>query len=207
MSCPQVVVFDLGRVLLDFDYRIATDRLAPRCALSSDELRRLLDQSPLLHRYESGQLSDEQFFAEFQSAAAFRGDLATFAPVFGDIFTPIDPMIRLQAELRDREVPTILFSNTNDLAVRHIRKSYPFFAGFVGYVFSYQHGAMKPDPRLYEVVERTAGCAGAALFYLDDRPENVEAAHARGWQAIVHVAPEASRRALQAAGLITSARE
>ena len=202
MTGPQAVVFDLGRVLLDFDYRIATNRLAQHCALSSDELRRLLDQSPLLHRYESGQLSNEQFFAEFQSAAGFRGDLATFAPIFDDIFTPIEPMVLLHAELRARDVPTFIFSNTNHLQVSHIRQRYPFFAGFSGYVFSYQHGAMKPDPRLYEVVERTAGCAGAALFYLDDRPENVEVARARGWQAIVHVASEASRRALQAAGLI-----
>ena len=202
MSPPQVVVFDLGRVLLDFDYRIATDRLAQHCALSSDEIRRLLDQSPLLHRFESGQLSDEQFFAEFQSAAAFRGDLAAFGPIFGDIFTPVEPMIRLHAELRARDVPTFVFSNTNDLAVRHIRKRYPFFTGFVGYVFSYQHGVMKPDARLYEVVERTAGCAGGALFYLDDRPENVEVALGRGWHAVVHVSPETSRRALQAAGLI-----
>lgn len=202
MTRPQAVVFDLGRVLLDFDYRIATNRLAQHCALSSDELRRLLDQSPLLHRYESGQLSNEQFFAEFQSAAGFRGDLATFAPIFDDIFTPIEPMVLLHAELRTRDVPTFIFSNTNHLQVSHIRQRYPFFAGFSGYVFSYQHGAMKPDPRLYEVVERTAGCAGAALFYLDDRPENVEVARARGWQAIVHVTSEASRRALQAAGLI-----
>lgn len=202
MSPPKAVVFDLGRVLLDFDYRIATDRLAQRCALSSEELRRLLDQSPLLHRYEAGRLSDEQFFAEFQSAAAFRGDLAAFAPIFGDIFTPIEPMIRVHADLRARGVPTFVFSNTNNLAVRHIRQCYPFFTGFSGYVFSYQHNAMKPDARLYEVVERAAGDAGGALFYLDDRPENVEAARARGWQAILHVAPETSRRALQAAGLI-----
>jgi FMN phosphatase YigB (HAD superfamily) len=202
MSPPKAVVFDLGRVLLDFDYRIATDRLAQRCALSSEELRRLLDQSPLLHRYEAGQLSDEQFFAEFQSAASFRGDLAAFAPIFGDIFTPIEPMIRLHADLRARGVPTFIFSNTNNLAVRHIRQRYPFFAGFSGYVFSYQHNAMKPEARLYEVVERTVGGAGGALFYLDDRSENVEAARARGWQAILHVAPETSRRDLQAAGLI-----
>jgi len=202
MSSPKAVVFDLGRVLLDFDYRIAIGRLAEQCALSSEQLRHLLDQSPLLHRYESGQLSDEQFFAEFQSAAAFRGDLAAFAPIFGDIFTPIEPMIRLHADLRARDVPTFIFSNTNDLAVRHIRRCYPFFASFTGYVFSYQHGAMKPDPRLYEVVEQTAGCASDALFYLDDRLENVEAAHARGWQAVVHVSPETSRQVLQAAGLL-----
>jgi FMN phosphatase YigB (HAD superfamily) len=202
MSLPKAVIFDLGRVLLDFDYRIALGRLAERCALSRDELGQLLDQSPLLHRYESGQLSDEQFFAEFQSAAGFRGDLASFASTFGDIFAPIEPMVRLHADLCARGVPTFVFSNTNNLAVRHIREAYPFFAQFRGYVLSYQHGAMKPDPRLYEVVERTTGCAGPELFYLDDRPENIEVAQPRGWQAVVHVSPAASRHAIEGTGLL-----
>jgi FMN phosphatase YigB (HAD superfamily) len=202
MSPPKAVVFDIGRVLLDFDYRIAIRRLAEHCDLSAEQLRRLLDQSPLLHRYESGQLSDDQFFAEFRSAAGFRGDLARFAGLFRDIFTPIEPMVHLQAEVKARGVPTFIFSNTNPLQFGHIREQYPFFSGFSGFVLSFEHGAMKPDPRLYEVVERVTGRAGAELFYLDDRPENVEAARARGWRGIVHVAPDTSRGALEAAGLL-----
>ena len=202
MSLPKAVVFDIGHVLLDFDYRIAIGRLAEHCALNTEQLRHLLDQSPLLHRYECGHLSDQQFFAEFQAAAAFQGDLAAFAALFGDIFRPIEPMVLLHAELRARGVPTFIFSNTNHLQFGHIRRHFPFFDQFNGYVLSFEHRAMKPDARLYAVVERTTGCAGSELFYLDDRPENVEAARARGWQALLHVTPGASRRAVEATGLL-----
>jgi HAD superfamily hydrolase (TIGR01509 family) len=202
MTSPKAVVFDIGRVLLDFDYRIAIARLADHCALTADQLRHLLDQSPLLHRYESGHLSDAEFFARFQSAAAFRGDLEAFAALFRDIFTPIEPMVRLHARLRERGVPTFVLSNTNHLQFGHIRQRYSFFAGFSACVLSFEHGVMKPDPRLYEVLERVSGRTGPELFYLDDRPENIDTARARGWQAIVHENPEASHRAVQATGLL-----
>ncbi len=58
-------------------------------------------------------------------------------------------MIALHAELRGRGVPTYIFSNTNDLAIEHIRRNFPFFKNFVGYIYSYEIGAMKPDARIY----------------------------------------------------------
>jgi FMN phosphatase YigB (HAD superfamily) len=57
---------------------------------------------------------------------------------------------------------------------------------------SYEHGWMKPDPKLYQVVERQSGQRGPAILYIDDRPENVEAGAQRGWQTILHVDPERS---------------
>ena len=61
---------------------------------------------------------------------------------------------------------------------------------------------MKPDAGLYEALEQLAGLRGAELFYLDDVLENVEAARRRGWQAVVHMSSEASRAAIQRAGLL-----
>ena len=95
-------------------------------------------------------------------------------------------MVQLQAALRQRGLPAYVFSNTNELAVGHIRRSFPFYANFDGYILSYEHGAMKPDARLYEVVERQSGRRGAEILYLDDRPENIAAGAARGWQVILH---------------------
>ena len=66
-------------------------------------------------------------------------------------------MVQLQAALRQRGLPTYVFSNTNELAAEHIRRNFPFYANFDGYILSYEHGAMKPDARLYEVVERQSG--------------------------------------------------
>lgn len=202
MPVPRVVVFDLGKVLLDFDYHIAADQLARRSAASAAEILQLINQSTLLHRYETGLLTDAQFFAEVQAAVDFQGSLEEFGQLFGDIFTPIQPMVDLHAEVCARQIPTYVFSNTNGLAVRHVRRRYPFFRSFSGHVFSYEHQAMKPAPRLYAVLETLAGCAGPQVFYLDDRLENVEGGLLRGWQAILHQSPESTRAALEKAGVL-----
>jgi 2-haloacid dehalogenase len=201
-STPQVVVFDLGKVLLDFDYRIAAGKLAARSDLSVAEVHAFINQSPLLHAYETGLLTKETFFAEVRRTTGFRGELGEFAAIFGDIFTPITDMIELHAALRGRGIPTYIFSNTNELAVSHIRQHFPFFGGFDGHVFSYEHGAMKPDAKLYEVVEGMSRRRGGEILYLDDRPENVAAGAARGWQTILHAEPGKSRAAIQALGLL-----
>src|SRR5258708_2052505 len=104
--------------------------------------------------------------------------------------SPMDEMVELHAALRRKKIPTFIFSNTNEIAVGHIRRSFPFFSELDGYILSYQHGAMKPKAKLYEVVEEMTKRRGADILYLDDRPENVEAGAARGWRVILQETPE-----------------
>ena len=199
---PTAVIFDLGKVLLEFDYGIVARRLAAHSGRDAEQIRGLLDQSPLLFRFESGQMTNDEFFREVSALTDYTGAFEEFADIFGDIFTAIHPMIDLHAQLRTRGVPTFIFSNTNDLAVRHIRANFPFFAQFTDYIYSHEAGAMKPDHRIYELVERRTQCRGAELLYLDDRKENVDAGAARGWRVVHHQTPEQTIAAVRAAGLL-----
>lgn len=201
MPPPKAVVFDLGKVLLDFDYGVGLRRMLPRVHLGLDQLNGLLNQSPLLHRYETGELTTSEFFRQFQAATRFQGDLEDFAGLFADIFTAMPPMVALHEQLHRSGVPTYILSNTNELAVRHIRQQFPFFSRFNGHVLSFEHRAMKPAAHLYAVAEDLAALRGPDLLFLDDRPENVAAALARGWRAVVHQDPAESRAHLLAAGL------
>jgi FMN phosphatase YigB (HAD superfamily) len=201
MSAPPVVVFDLGKVLVDFDYRIAAEKIAQRSRFTPRQVQDLLDHSPLLYRFETGMMSREEFYGEVCAACGFSGNLDGFCATFADIFSEIKPMIALHAALRAAQVPTYIFSNTNDIAAGHIRARFPFFSHFNGYVLSYQHGAMKPAPKIYEVLEAQTGRKGKDIVYLDDRPENVEAGLARGWRALVHETPEKTIPALRQLGL------
>ena len=201
MKTPEAVVFDLGKVLIEFDWWRAARALAAHSDLPAEAVHRVLLQTPALMDYETGHTTTEEFFAAVGAGIGFRGDLAAFDPLFTGIFDPITDMISLHADLRACGVPTYIFSNTNDLAIRHVRQNYPFFAGFDGYVLSYEHRAMKPHAALYEVVEKVTGRQGAALAYLDDRPENIATARQRGWHAILHETPAASRAALRQRGL------
>jgi HAD superfamily hydrolase (TIGR01493 family) len=198
-----VAVFDLGKVLVDFDYGIAAGRLAARSNLDAAAVRRLIDQSPLLLRYETGLMTREEFFAEVRQASGFGGTLEEFSGFFADVFTAIPSMIELQAALRRSGVPTYIFSNTNDLAVAHIRRHFPFFATFDAHVLSYEHRSMKPEPRIYEVVEAVTGCREGAILYIDDRLENIETGRARGWETIHHLDPVATIARVRELGLPT----
>ena len=187
------VVFDLGKVLVDFDYDIAIPRIAARSTLPPAEVKKFFFQSHLLVDYESGRLTRQEFFEAVCKATGFRGTIEEFGELFADIFMPIPPMIELHAGLRHRGIPTYIFSNTNDLAIEHIRQNFPFFRDFDGYIFSYKVKAMKPDAKIYEALEKLAGRHGADILYIDDRPENVAAGVARGWGTILHETPEKKR--------------
>ena len=190
----RAVVFDLGKVLVDFDYGIAVRKLAANSAASVEEVRHVIDQSPLLFRYEGGQMSTQEFFEEVRRLIGFRGEFPEFAAAFADIFSEMPEMIRLQQELRARAFPTFILSNTNDIAVRHIRRRFPFFANFTGYVLSYEQSALKPHRKIYEITEQHAGVSGGEILFIDDRVENVEGASQLGWQTICHRSAEESIR-------------
>jgi len=193
----SIVAFDLGKVLLDFDYSIAARKLAAHCPMSLPEIRTLIEQSQFVIDYETGRLSRQEFYRRVRQLTGFSGNLEEFGEFFADIFTEMPAMTALQAELRQRGFPTYIFSNTNDLAIEHVRRSFPFFANFDGYIFSYEVGTMKPDPLIYEALEKLSGRRGADIVYLDDRPENVAGGAARGWRAILHESPEKTRDALE----------
>jgi FMN phosphatase YigB (HAD superfamily) len=199
---PSVVVFDLGKVLVDFDYTIAAKKIAAKGTLLAEKIYEFIALSPLLFKYETGLITREEFFGAVCEATGYCGDIEEFGGFFADIFTPIDPMVELHSALRKAGIPTYIFSNTNDLAVSHIRKNFPFFNNFDGYILSYEVGAMKPDAKIYEALETMAGKRGPDVLYLDDRLENVSAGAARGWQVILQETPEKTLAAIRKLGLL-----
>lgn len=197
-----VFIFDLGKVLVDFDYSIAARKVAARSEKAPEDLHAFLGSSPLLVDYESGRLTRQTFYEAIRDAIGFRGDLAEFGSYFADIFAEMPETISLQADLRRRGFKTYVFSNTNDLAIEHVRRNFPFFTNFDGYIYSYEVGAMKPLPKIYEAMEAMCGKRGADLVYIDDRAENIAAGAARGWRAILHETPAKTKARLASMGVI-----
>ena len=57
METPIIVVFDLGKVLVDFDYSIAIPRIVAHSTLSLAGIKTFFFHSHLLVDYESGRLT------------------------------------------------------------------------------------------------------------------------------------------------------
>jgi len=203
MALPKTIVFDLGKVLLDFDYSIAARRIAAKARFEGDISQFFTAHSELLVRYETGLISSFEFYKSICRVTGFSGSFEEFGGYFGDIFTEISPMVNFQSKLRRSGFPTFIFSNTNELAVDHIRRAFPFFENFDGFIFSYEHHSMKPAPKIYEVVEGQTGRTGSEILYLDDRLENIDAGRARGWQVLLQESPEQSLAQAATLGLPT----
>lgn len=199
---PEIVVFDLGKVLVDFDYSIAARRIGAKSRLTETEMSAYLAESPWLVRYETGLVGRKEFYEAIRTETGFSGTLEEFSEYFADIFTEIVPMTVLHAALRSRGVKTYIFSNTNDLAVEHIRARFPFFSGFDGYIYSYEVGAMKPMTPIYEALEKLTGRRAAQILYIDDREENIAAGAARGWHTILQTDPAITRDGVAKWGLL-----
>ena len=198
----RVVAFDIGKVLLDFDYSILVRKMAPRSRLDVPALEQLLDQSPLLEKYESGQMNCDEFFLSVQQETGYKGALEEFAALFEDIFTPISEVIAMHEQISASGLPAYTLSNTNAMAVRHIQHTYPFWSRFTGHVLSYEHGSLKPEKEIYEAFERVSGFSAGSIAYLDDREENIVVAKERGWEAIQYLNPQQVLRAFQAWDLL-----
>ena len=196
-----IFIFDLGKVLVDFDYSIAAAKISAR-SVNPPELHQFFHNlGPLLEQFETGLIARQEFFEIIREAVGFQGSPAEFAEYFARIFAPITPMIELQAALRSCGFRTYIFSNTNYLAIEHIRRDFPFFQNFDGYILSYEVKALKPQPAIYEAMELMCGSRGADLLYIDDRPENIAAGAARGWRTILHETPEKTRARLVELGV------
>ena len=189
MNSSAVVLFDLGKVLVDFDWAIVAGRIAPHSRFSADQLLDGLRTSPLLPAYELGRLSSREFFEQVRDLIAYRGSINEFAAQFGDMFSEIPEMTALHARVRAAGFSTYIFSNTNDFAIRFVREHFPFFANFDGYFLSYELGVMKPESGIYERAEQVTGRTGESILYVDDHGPNVDAAKARGWRTVLHVTP------------------
>ncbi len=184
LKIPEVVVFDLGKVLLDFDYDIAIRRFVERSDAEIDKVRELINSS-VQYDYESGKITTDDFFTYVKNGAGFQGDRSEFIDLFSGIFSPMKIMLKLFNRVKIAGIPTCVFSNTNEIAIQYISKQYPFYGDFDFYVLSFQEKGMKPDEPIYRVVEKKTMKSGESILYIDDRLENIETGNRLGWQTVL----------------------
>jgi 2-haloacid dehalogenase len=121
-----------------------------------------------------------------------------------DMASPAIPRsVRLLRALRARGVPVFALTNFGIGSFDHALAHYDFLGEFDRAFVSGRLGVIKPDPRIYEIVEQEGGVAPAALLFADDRSDNITAARARGWQTHLFTHPEGWAARLVAEGLLT----
>jgi putative hydrolase of the HAD superfamily len=182
----KVLLFDLGRVLVDFDHERSVQQVAALTGLERTVISKLLFQDGLQWQYERGAVSTDALHAMLQNLARGRQfTVAELAFAASDIFAPIAVMHDLVWKLNARGVRMILVSNTCEAHFDYCFARYPVLQCFQAHVLSYKVKAMKPEPEFYAAALRLAGAPPAECLFIDDLPVNISAAEAAGMRGVV----------------------
>lgn len=177
----RAVLFDIGNVLLKFDFSVALAKVAAECGVHDpvDVLARI-DQIKL--GYEDGQIDRPTFLRGVFDLLRYRGTEAQFISAWEEIFDPNEPMIALVRQLHGR-LPLYLLSNTSDIHRDYFFRHYPFFQCFAAGIYSYEVRASKPNRDIFEITAQRLGIEPETTFFIDDLLPNIEAARAFGFRA------------------------
>lgn len=177
--CAMNILFDIGNVLLRFDYKEALHALIPPELGDAAERLRLLDEKR--DDLESGRISAEKFTAWALPTLGSKASAEEFIAAWRSIFTPIPETWKLAEKWANQGHRLILFSNINAIHHPWIFEAYSVFQHFHGAVMSYQIGCMKPLAGFYETAIAQYDLIPEETFYIDDLPANIAAGEHYGF--------------------------
>jgi len=179
----RAVIFDLGKVVVNFDFQRGYRALEGLCPYATPEIRRRLSATDLVERFETGLIEPREFVAQFSSILDLRAGYDDFCRIWSSIFTdtlvPEAMLEGLAARYR-----LLLLSNTNAIHFEMIRENYPLLRHFHHLILSFEVRAMKPRPEIYRAAVARAGCRPEECFYTDDIAAFVTAARSEGIDAV-----------------------
>jgi putative hydrolase of the HAD superfamily len=184
------IVFDLGKVLCPFDWKIAYRRLLPH--LPAEKACLLLQDRKAFEEFfrepsialETGIIDFGRFQLVIQEALGISLNADEFRLIWCDIFQLDEEMVALGESL-SRRYRTWLASNTNQAHYEWILARFPRVAFFRDAALSYELGVMKPHPDYYEKVIRKFEIVPAHSVFIDDLEQNIEGALRAGMNAVL----------------------
>ena len=188
------IVFDVGKVLIDYDYERLFRLLNQHGAgiENEEDFARRVD----LIGYEQGKFSDADFISRLNGLLLRPLPATAVTAAWNDLFTPITPMLDLARELKN-SCGVFLLSNTSGLHWQHLRRVYRLDDVCHDLFASYQVGLMKPAAEIYRTAETRFGLNPASTLFVDDKEVNVAGALACGWQGFRHETPQQSRQRIE----------
>jgi 2-haloacid dehalogenase len=199
---PQAVIFDLGNVLTRWQPEAFYDRVI------GEAQRRALFGAVDLHGMnmliDAGALFRETIYDWAERTPDWAPEIRMWYDRWIELASPrIEGSIALQRALRAKGVAVFMLSNASAIAFEEALPKMDFLRDFDRSYVSGRMGVVKPDPRIYEMVERDCGLAPQSLLFADDRAENIVAAARRGWRVHQFESWQGWAERLVAEGLLT----
>lgn len=181
----KTVIFDIGNVMVDFCFDEFIKKNGDPKEIR-ERIRRATLESGFWGELDKGILSYEEVLQKFIEKDP--GLESQIRAIFGDtagIVLKRDYAIPLVKRLRCNGYQVLALSNFPEKVYQENREPLAFLQEMNGYILSYQDHVIKPDARIYRLLQERYGFMPAECVFIDDLQENLDAAKAQGWNTIL----------------------
>lgn len=193
----SAVVFDVGKVLIEWDPQHLYRKLIPEQAARDAFLAEICTTA-----WNLEQDRGRSWAAAVAERTALFPDHAALIRAYDERWQEMVPgevpgSVALLEALRAAAVPLYAITNFSTEKFAESQQRFPFLARFRDVVVSGAERLLKPDPAIYRCLLDRNGLDAAACLFIDDSEKNVHGARAVGMQA---------HHFVDAAGLATALR-
>lgn len=197
----EAVVWDIGNVLVHWEPEAFYDR-----RIGPENRRRFFAETRILAvnaEIDLGRPQAEAIAALAEESPDWADAIRLWHDDWAGMFrNPVAGSAETLLALKSAGIPCYALSNFGAESLEIAREMHPVLGAFDAAFVSAHLGLAKPDPAIYAALEAGTGHSGGALLFADDRPENVAAAAARGWQTHLFTDAQGWRARLRAEGLL-----
>lgn len=198
----DAVIFDIGNVLIEWQPERYYDRVI------GEERRRAMFATVDLHgmndRVDRGGDFKDTIYETAEAYPEWRDEIRRWHDHWIELAQPMIPRsVRLMRALQTKGVPVFALTNFGVGSFDYAQTQYDFLSEFDREYVSGRMEVIKPEPRIYEMVEEDCGIAPDRLIFTDDRADNIAVATSRGWQTHLFGGPESWAARLVAEGLLS----
>lgn len=155
-----------------------------------------------LTQFKKGELTEDQFWDLARKELNFNLTNQEIFNLLKNSYQVNQNVVDTVKKVRSLGAKTCICTNNFPTRINALNQKFNFLADFNVVVLSYQIGAVKPDPKIFQTLITRSGCLPSEIFYADDKQTNVDSALSLGINAFVYTGFEDFVNKLKTFGLV-----
>jgi len=200
-SPVEVILFDLGNVVLPFSHYQIAEKLSrfSRKKEFQDPQRTfsyLFDfENGAVNAYETGRVSSSAFFESLRDLFELSISFEEFIPIWNDIFTENKEVSGIVLSQKGKRRLGLL-SNTNPLHFDYVLATFSILLSFDRWILSHKVGFKKPEVAIFKEAMDWAVVEPQRILFIDDMKRHIDVAISLGMQGIHFISAVQLKEAL-----------
>lgn len=183
----EVIIFDLGNVILPFNHYQIAEKLS-KFSINNEDPKKIFSflfdlEKGAVNPYETGKVSTLEFFESIKYSLKLSISFDEFKPIWNNIFWEDKAVSEIIYKLKGKR-RLFLLSNTNPLHFDYILSRFPVIRTFDRWILSYEVGFKKPAIEIFEIAIKYSMTKPQNILFIDDVKNHVEIAISLGMKSI-----------------------